>query len=298
MLFLDGVGLGGDDPEVNPFARARTPHLDALAGGAWTAGFAGRDDARTLQALDTTFGVAGLPQSATGQAALLTGRDAVAAMGRPYGPWPGPTLARLLEAGGAFHDAVAAGGALLANGYPRRYLDALAAPDRARRRLRPPASVVAARAAGLALHDEDVVARGAAVVADLGFGDGTAPGVAPDVWARPLAALARDHALTYLDVWITDRVGHRADPKLATALVERVDAVIGALAARLDGVTLVVVSDHGNLEDAGSPRHTRAPVPLVALGPAAPAFAAARDLRDVLPALRRAWGLAPLPRAA
>lgn len=292
MLFLDGVGLGRDDPAVNPFARARTPHLDALAGGSWTVELTARDDgARTVRALDATFGVAGLPQSATGQAALLTGRDAVALMGRPYGPWPGPTLVRLLEAGGAFHDAVAVGGALLANAYPRRYLDALVAPAGARRRLRPPAAVVAARAAGLALRDEEAASGGAAVAADLGFADGASPGVAPDVWARPLAALARDHALTYLDVWVTDRIGHRADPRLATALVERLDEVVGALAARLDGVTLVVVSDHGNLEDAGSPRHTRAHVPLVAVGPAAPAFAAARDLRDVVPALRRAWGL-------
>ena len=75
-------------------------------------------------------------------------------------------------------------------------------------------------------------------------------------------AIARDHPFTYLDAWVTDRVGHRADLSLATALVARVDAVVDALASALDGVTLVVVSDHGNLEDASAPRHTRARVPL------------------------------------
>ncbi|MFN2321610.1 MAG: hypothetical protein ABR510_01445 [Trueperaceae bacterium] len=296
LLFLDGVGLGADDPEVNPFVRASTPALTALAGARWTDALAGGVVAgavRAAGALDATFGHAQLPQSATGQTALLTGLDAVAAMGRPYGPWPGPTLTSLLDADGLFHDAARVGGGVLANAYSRRYLDALASPVGAHRRWRPPASVVAARAAGVRLRGEDDARGGAAVAADLGFEGGPIlDAAAIDAWARGLVAIARDHPLTYLDAWITDRVGHRADLPLATALVVRVDAVLEALASALDGVTLVVVSDHGNLEDASGPRHTRSKVPLVAVGPAARRFDGARDLRDVRPALRRAWGLA------
>ena len=33
FIFIDGVGLGSDNPLVNPFVRASTPHLDALLGG-------------------------------------------------------------------------------------------------------------------------------------------------------------------------------------------------------------------------------------------------------------------------
>ena len=33
FLFLDGVGLGPDRPETNPFARAHLPRLDALLEG-------------------------------------------------------------------------------------------------------------------------------------------------------------------------------------------------------------------------------------------------------------------------
>ena len=33
LIFLDGIGLGDDDPAINPFAAARTPTLEALAGG-------------------------------------------------------------------------------------------------------------------------------------------------------------------------------------------------------------------------------------------------------------------------
>ena len=33
FLFLDGVGLGPDDPMVNPFAAARMPNLTELLEG-------------------------------------------------------------------------------------------------------------------------------------------------------------------------------------------------------------------------------------------------------------------------
>jgi 2,3-bisphosphoglycerate-independent phosphoglycerate mutase len=164
--------------------------------------------------------------------------------------------------------------------------------------------VLAAHAAGVRLRGDADARRGRAVAGDLGFSGARAGGAsgppgtadprtsATEAWARGLVGIARDHALTYLDVWVTDRVGHRADLALATDLVAHLDAVLAALVAALDEVTLVVVSDHGNLEDASAPRHTRSMVPLVAIGPAAAAFSGARDLRDVRPALRRAWGFA------
>ena len=33
FLFLDGVGIGPDEPDVNPFLRARLPVLQGLLGG-------------------------------------------------------------------------------------------------------------------------------------------------------------------------------------------------------------------------------------------------------------------------
>ena len=33
FLFLDGIGLGEDNPEINPFARAVMPYLQSLLGG-------------------------------------------------------------------------------------------------------------------------------------------------------------------------------------------------------------------------------------------------------------------------
>src|SRR5687768_10398323 len=33
LVFLDGVGIGADDPAYNPFAAAHLPRLEALLGG-------------------------------------------------------------------------------------------------------------------------------------------------------------------------------------------------------------------------------------------------------------------------
>ncbi len=314
FVFLDGVGLGPSDAATNPLA-GHWPRLRALAGSDWTAeAWRSRAEAgRVRVSLDARLGVPGLPQSATGQTTLLTGLNAATAMGRHYGPWPGPTLRALLRRDSLFHTARATGGAVLANAYPRAYSDALAEPtigavaaaDTAavaevavrRRRVRASAPILAAMEAGLAIADMAAFARGQAVAADLD-GHGLAA-FAPEVPVGPgllgteaqagvLARLAAGHAFTFFDVWSGDRAGHRQDVGEALAFVARLEAFLEALRDALaDGVTLLITSDHGNLEDLSSPRHTYARVPLLALGPHAIAFAGADSLLDVAHAATR-----------
>ena len=78
FLFVDGVGLGSLDPATNPFVRARTPTLRALLGGPLAGPESVESAMATLVPLDARLGVSGLPQSATGQTALLTGENAPA----------------------------------------------------------------------------------------------------------------------------------------------------------------------------------------------------------------------------
>ena len=74
FIFLDGIGLGENNPETNPFARARMPRLSRLLDVGTLlkecAPFHGEQ--ASLVAVDPAVGVPGLPQSATGQAILLT----------------------------------------------------------------------------------------------------------------------------------------------------------------------------------------------------------------------------------
>lgn len=289
FLFLDGVGLGGEDAAANPFMAARTPVLEHLLGGKLSASLEARTEpGRVFRALDAALGVAGLPQSATGQAALLTGRNAAQHMGRHYGPWPGPTLQRLLDEGTIFSEVVARGGrARLANVYPPGYFEA-----RARGRRRANVPVYAAQAAALPLLTLDDYQRGQGVSVDL-TGDYLAgllpelPGWTPQVQGERLARLAAVLELTFFDFWPTDDAGHRSSFAEAVALVERLDAFLAGVLAGLGETTLLLVSDHGNLEDKRSRTHTTARVPLLVLGPGSSHFAGARSLLDVAPGVRR-----------
>lgn len=297
FVFLDGLGLGDGDPAHNPLAGP-WPGLRALSGCDWTEpAWRTRSEAGLVTAaLDARLGLPGLPQSATGQTTLLTGRNAARAMGRHYGPWPGPTLRALLARGSLFHDGAAAGGARLANAYPAAYLAALRMPPtaaggarpRRARRARASAPVAAAEAAGLTLTDSSDLARDRVVRGDLGLGWPQAGADVVAAHTRALAELASEHAFTFFDVWGGDVVGHRQDPVAARAFLTRLDGFLPALVEALPhDVTLVVTSDHGNLEDLRRRGHTLAPVPLLALGPGASAFVGARSLLDVAPAVRQ-----------
>src|SRR5919108_3810781 len=89
LVFLDGVGLGDDDASYNPFVTASLPVLHALldARPIVRASAPFHAARASLVALDATLGVAGTPQSGTGQATLLTGVNAAQRCGRHFGPW-------------------------------------------------------------------------------------------------------------------------------------------------------------------------------------------------------------------
>jgi 2,3-bisphosphoglycerate-independent phosphoglycerate mutase len=134
LLFVDGVGLGDDDAACNPFVAARLPHLGALLDGRRitrdAAPFHGSD--ASLVAVDATLGHDGIPQSGTGQAALLTGANAVTMHGRHFGPWVPARLQKLVRDESVLASAQAAGCSVaFANAYPEEVLQLVAAGERA-----------------------------------------------------------------------------------------------------------------------------------------------------------------------
>jgi bisphosphoglycerate-independent phosphoglycerate mutase (AlkP superfamily) len=79
----------------------------------------------------------------------------------------------------------------------------------------------------------------------------------------------------------------------------RLDRLLRAAAAGLaPGDTLVVASDHGNLEDLSTRNHTLAPVPVLAFGTGAGAVERVRDLTHLAPLLLELAGAGLPGRAA
>lgn len=293
LLFVDGIGLAlaADD---NPFATEPTPALRALLGGPLTVEQCRSTAGLLLRGLDATLGVDGLPQSATGQTALFTGVNAPAHLGRHVTAFPGPRLAAIL----AEHSVLARAGqagrqVTFANPFTPRYLDEVAAGER-----RLSATTLAAKAAGAPLRDVADLLAGRAVAFDVErdhFAEragAAVPGVSAEEAGRHLAALAAEYDLTLFETFVTDLAGHRRWGWTAAEALRRLDGLLsGFLPARAADVTLVLTSDHGNLEESGHTRHTTNPVPLLVVGPAAPCFASARAITDVAPAILAALGV-------
>lgn len=305
FLFLDGVGLGEPDPARNPFFAARTPVLDALLEGkrlvAGVPPFEGH--LATLLEIDTQLGVPGTPQSASGQAVLLTGLNVPRLIGSHYGPKPNEAIRRILAQGNLFSEVVRSGGrAALLNAYPPRYFDFI----NSRRRLY--SSIpFAATAAGLPLMTaEDLQERRALAPDFTAAGWAAQPDFPPAPVYEPLqagevlASLCREYDLAWFDGWPTDYAGHRGTMAQAVGLVETIDWVLGGLVQSWgdrDGL-IVLTSDHGNLEDLAKRGHTMNSVPGLLIGPRPlrAAFAAGlKDLTGFAPAIRRLLGLPQKP---
>ena len=207
-------------------------------------------------------------------------------MGRHYGPWPGPTLKRTLDKGTLFAEVVSAGGrAVLANAFPPGYFLAL---SEGKQKVNVP--VYAAQQAGVKLLTQTDYEAGNAVSADL---DGQYLGE-PQPLAEAGARLARITAeadLTFFDFWLSDTAGHRWTFAEAVKLTEKLDGFLAGVVPALGSTTLLLTSDHGNLEDKSTRSHTRNPVPLLAVGPHADVFRNVASLLEVAPALRVRLGL-------
>ncbi len=288
LIFVDGVGLAPAGPG-NPLATTPAPTLRRLLDGPLVAEQVGRPVAGSaLAALDATLGVDGLPQSATGQTALFTGTNAAEAVGRHVSAFPGPQLRQLIRRHGLLgrlretgHDVT------FANAYSQSFLRDLETGD-ARRSVttclvqfaglefRAEAELAAGRAVSWDITRELFVARSGAEVA----------GVAPQEAGRHLAAVAGRHRFTLFETFLTDLAGHSRLDLTPGEAIARVDGLLaGVLAGAPRDLTLLVTSDHGNIEDSSSRLHTRNPVPLLAAGPAAGRFAGLRSILEVAPAV-------------
>jgi 2,3-bisphosphoglycerate-independent phosphoglycerate mutase len=296
FIFLDGVGLGVDDPSINPFARAHMPTIERLLSGRkLLAHSAPTENGRaTLLSIDANLGVPGLPQSATGQASLVTGVNVSAEIGEHYGPKPNAAVAKALSRGSVFSRLAQAGKvAALLNAYPPRYFRAVDSGQRLYS-----AIPLAVTGAGLRLFDhEDLFAHralsadltGEAWISMLGFP--SAPVFEPTHAGELMADLAAQYDFSMFEYWSTDYAGHKQDMPWAVRQLETLDLVLAGLLKRVDQNQLILLSsDHGNMEDLSTRRHTNSPVPALTIGDsiARRSFASGlRDLTDIAPAIEK-----------
>lgn len=283
MIFIDGIGIGENDKDKNPFARFPSPvfpifkehHNDSVPFGG------------IVVPTNPTMNVSGLPQSATGQTALLTGVNSAQAMGRHAAGFPGPTLREIIKDESIFlklekmHKS-----ATFANAFTPEYF------ERPARQISATTWSVRASQFPFRMVAKELV-QGQAISHDLtneflsNLGC-RVPIRTPKESADILVDITESVDFCLFEFILTDIVGHRQDMRRAESLLQRLADFIATVLSRIDlGRHLVLVtSDHGNFEDLSISTHTRNWVPTIVWGRHRKKFAAAvHCLEDVVEAV-------------
>lgn len=292
FVFIDGIGLG-DNSADNPFREAdRYPAFLKLAGNqAMTA------DAKPLYHenelflhIDACLGVEGLPQSGTGQATLLSGINASRILGRHFGPYPHSKIRYLLEEHSLFKQVSDIGKSFyFMNAFPGIFF------ERAKARNRWSCCTLMTRSAGQQLNSVPDIKQGRAITAGLRQDYWRAnlnldvPEITEEKAAERSIQMTEEKDLVFIEYYLTDKAGHDQDPEYARQMLIRIDRFLKTILEKKgDSTTLLVTSDHGNLEDLSTKTHTLNKVPLFVNGPLVSFFAEVKSIVDVTPAIVKA----------
>jgi len=273
FIFLDGVGMGIDDPLANPLVADCYPTLNKVLKGNHPLKSTGRCSLSEVELIptDAQMGISGRPQSATGQAAILTGINAPQRLGEHYGPRPDARVRSVLDEGSIFLQLQKIGRrGYFCNAYPQAFFDAV---NRGKRLLS--AVPYAATVGGQQLLTYDELCAGRALAADftnvswrthLDYPD--VPVYTPTEAGHQLWAIAQPYDFVFFEHWMTDVLGHRRQLEKAVAVLQTFDQFLAGLldVADLENTLIIVGSDHGNVEDCSHGKHTENPALTLLLG--------------------------------
>ena len=255
FLFIDGVGMKAPAADNAVYPEV-CPTLWRLF-------------ERHAKPIDACLGVEGVPQSATGQGTMFTGVNCAKAMGRHCEGFPGPALRKIVETDNLFLQLKKREKSVrFADAYLIDSVDELAA-----RRFKSVTTVMALTVPE-SVSTADDLASGCAVMQDLTRETiqdryPNIPVIQPQRAAEHLFSIALENDFTLFEFFQSDVAGHSMDYARACAVLRVYDRFLAALVrfAEAAGITLILTSDHGNIESMVERGHTRNPVPFVAFGP-------------------------------
>jgi hypothetical protein len=262
LFFIDGLGIG---------SRGSSNPLDGLEGAEpfnlfkdepWQVPFDG-----IVVPTDASLGVEGRPQSASGQTTILTGVNAPALLGYHKQGFPNKALLEIISEHSIFLQLTRAGIAPItfANAYTPRFF-----ADRPRW---VSATTAAVEAAGLGFRTIEELRNDQAVYQDFTnailIERGESANIrTPSEAASVLARIVCENRFTLYEYFITDKVGHAQDMEAARTVLQKLAAFVKALLTELDleKTSVILTSDHGNIEDLSSRNHTLNKVPTIVWG--------------------------------
>ena len=262
LFFIDGLGIGSRGP-FNP--------LDGLENVQPLAIFRDEETATIFDGIvvptDASLGIEGRPQSASGQTTILTGVNAPARLGYHKQGFPNSAMLDIIRDHSVFVQLTRAGvhPITFANTYTRKFFDerprwvsaTTAAVEAAGLPFRQVADNQAGRAVFHDFTNQTLIERGEDVVTRT-----------PEEAARVLANIVSENRFTLYEYFITDKVGHAQDTAAARTVLQKLAAMIRALLEGIDlhHTSVILTSDHGNIEDLSTRNHTLNQVPTIVWG--------------------------------
>ena len=270
MIFLDGVGIGKADYQFNPFFKfgfntftkifGQIPSLEnrVLKNGE-----------AFLFPADARLGVEGFPQSGTGQTSIFCGINAAKFVGKHFGPYPYSTLIPVLKEKSIFKYFLDKNKKVsFANAYPKIFFDYLKSG-----KSRLGVTAISCLQNNIRFNTSTDVRKGKAITAEitneswnikLGY---KLREIKPQTAARRLLNIARNNSFTLYEYYLTDYVGHGRYDGEIEQFMKILDDFLNTVITELDrNITLVICSDHGNIEDLSVKTHTLNPALTITAG--------------------------------
>ena len=278
MVFLDGVGIGKQDDLNNPFFKYGFKAFENLFGT--IPSFENQrlsNGSHYLFPTDATLGVEGLPQSGTGQTSLFCGFNAPKFVDKHFGPYPYSTTIPILQKENIlvyFKEKYKS--SYFANAYPKAFFDYI---NSGRSRLS--VTTLTCKLTGIRLNNVSDVRTGKALTAELtnerwnrrlGY---TLRVIKPKTAAHRLITIAKGYKFTLYEYYLSDHLGHLRLANEFEKLFTEMDEFLFTLLNEIDSnnTTLIICSDHGNLEDLSIKTHTRNPALTITAGKSAKVIA-------------------------
>lgn len=282
LFFIDGLGIGergehnplSNIADVEPLAHFINESSDVIFDG-------------VMIPTDPRLGIEGRPQSASGQTTILTGINAPKFLGYHKQGFPNQILRDVINEHSIFLQLknLKIEPNVFANAYTPKFFTETPRWKSA--------TTCAMEAAGERFRKlPDLFGREALFhdftnrhLIELGF---DVPIFSPLEAGAILAELTENHRFTLYEYFITDKIGHAQDFEKAEEYLPPLAELIREMLRRIDleTTTVILTSDHGNIEDLSKKNHTLNDVPTVVWGRRRLEIAEQiKDLSDITPTI-------------
>lgn len=287
MIFIDGVGIGKKDKEINPFFSKNYDFLNEKLGE-----LPSLKNSRISKNFISTFpinarmGIDGLPQSGTGQTSIFCGVNAQKIINQHFGPFPYSTLKPIIQEKNILSELIGKKiSVTFVNAYPKEFFDYV---DSGKKSLS--VTTLSCEYAGIKLKNKNDLVKKRAISAEITNKYWIEKFKYKLDYANPvnvgmtLQSISNNFDFVLFEYFLTDHAGHSRDFHFAEEVLSNFDGLLNGLYEKMDfdNENILIVSDHGNIEDLSTKTHTLNPALGISIGKESEYFAnKIKTLKDI-----------------